>query len=70
MQRHIARGITQQDQSMWIALASMVLAGLAATRSPDAAAALAMAGRARRLPTSCRFRAGPSARPTASASRS
>ncbi|WP_029048158.1 M48 family metalloprotease [Cupriavidus sp. amp6] len=44
MQRHIARGITSQDQSMWIALASMVLAGLAATRSPDAAAALAMGG--------------------------
>jgi len=44
MQRHIARGITQQDQSTWIALASMVLAGLAATRSPDAAAALAMGG--------------------------
>lgn len=43
-QRHIARGITSQDQSMWIALASMVLAGLAATRSPDAAAALAMGG--------------------------
>nr|WP_238587402.1 M48 family metalloprotease [Cupriavidus sp. IDO] len=44
MQRHIARGITSQDQSMWIALASMVLAGLAATRSPDAAAALALGG--------------------------
>ncbi len=43
-QRHIARGITNQDQSMWIALASMVLAGLAATRSPDAAAALVMGG--------------------------
>ncbi|MGO4304887.1 M48 family metalloprotease [Cupriavidus sp. RAF12] len=44
MQRHIARGITNQDQSMWIALASMVLAGLAATKSGDAAAALAMGG--------------------------
>ncbi|RZT43054.1 putative Zn-dependent protease [Cupriavidus agavae] len=43
-QRHIARGITTQDQSMWIALASMVLAGLAATKSGDAAAALAMGG--------------------------
>ncbi|MWL86310.1 M48 family metalloprotease [Cupriavidus sp. SW-Y-13] len=43
-QRHIARGITSQDQSMWIALASMVLAGLAATKSGDAAAALAMGG--------------------------
>ena len=44
MQRHIARGITNQNQSMWIALASMVLAGLAATKSGDAAAALAMGG--------------------------
>ncbi|WP_454765511.1 beta-barrel assembly-enhancing protease [Cupriavidus campinensis] len=44
MQRHIARGITKQDESMWIALASMVLAGLAATKSGDAAAALAMGG--------------------------
>lgn len=44
MQRHIARGITSQDQSMWIALASMVLAGLAATKSGDAAAALALGG--------------------------
>nr|WP_318036281.1 M48 family metalloprotease [Cupriavidus pampae] len=44
LQRHIARGITSQDQSMWIALASMVLAGLAATKSGDAAAALAMGG--------------------------
>ena len=44
MQRHIARGITNQSQSMWIALASMVLAGLAATKSGDAAAALAMGG--------------------------
>lgn len=44
MQRHIARGITSQDQSMWIALAAMVLAGLAATKSGDAAAALALGG--------------------------
>ena len=44
MQRHIARGVNNQSQSMWIALASMVLAGLAATRSPDAAAALMMGG--------------------------
>ncbi len=44
MQRHIARGIPKQDESMWIALASMVLAGLAATKSGDAAAALAMGG--------------------------
>jgi predicted Zn-dependent protease len=43
-QRHIARGITTQEQSMWIGLASMVLAGLAATKSGDAAAALAMGG--------------------------
>ncbi len=44
MQRHIARGITKQDQSMWIALAAMALAGLAATKSGDAAAALAIGG--------------------------
>ncbi|MDK3026137.1 M48 family metalloprotease [Cupriavidus taiwanensis] len=58
MQRHIARGITQQDQSMWIALASMVLAGLAATRSPDAAAALAMGGQGAAIANQLSFSRG------------
>ena len=57
-QRHIARGITSQDQSMWIALASMVLAGLAATRSPDAAAALAMGGQGAALANQLSFSRG------------
>ncbi|MFS8976401.1 M48 family metalloprotease [Cupriavidus necator] len=58
MQRHIARGITSQDQSMWIALASMVLAGLAATRSPDAAAALAMGGQGAAIANQLSFSRG------------
>lgn len=36
LQRHIARGIDKQGESMWIALASILLAGLAATKSGDA----------------------------------
>lgn len=58
MQRHIARGITSQDRSMWIALASMVLAGLAATRSPDAAAALAMGGQGAAIANQLSFSRG------------
>ena len=58
MQRHIARGITTQDQSMWIALASMVLAGLAATKSGDAAAALAMGGQAAAISNQLSFSRG------------
>ncbi|WP_454720128.1 MULTISPECIES: beta-barrel assembly-enhancing protease [Cupriavidus] len=58
MQRHIARGITSQDQSMWIALASMVLAGLAATKSGDAASALAMGGQAAAVANQLSFSRG------------
>ena len=58
MQRHIARGITSQDQSMWIALASMVLAGLAATKSGDAAAALAMGGQGAAIANQLSFSRG------------
>lgn len=57
-QRHIARGISSQDQSMWIALASMVLAGLAASASPDAAAALAMGGQGAALANQLSFSRG------------
>ncbi|GJG93874.1 M48 family metalloprotease [Cupriavidus pauculus] len=57
-QRHIARGITSQDQSMWIALASMVLAGLAATKSGDAAAALAMGGQGAAIANQLSFSRG------------
>lgn len=46
LQRHIARGIDKQGESMWIALASILLAGLAATKSGDAAQALAVGGQA------------------------
>ncbi|TMS56892.1 M48 family metallopeptidase [Imbroritus primus] len=45
-QRHIARGIGKSEQSMWIALGSLLLAGLAASASPDAAQALALGGQA------------------------
>ena len=58
MQRHIARGITKQDESMWIALASMVLAGLAATKSGDAAAALAMGGQGAAIANQLSFSRG------------
>nr|WP_059410613.1 M48 family metalloprotease [Cupriavidus basilensis] len=58
MQRHIARGITSQDQSMWISLASMVLAGLAATKSGDAASALAMGGQAAAVANQLSFSRG------------
>ncbi|MBY4895441.1 M48 family metalloprotease [Cupriavidus sp. AU9028] len=57
-QRHIARGIGSSDQSMWIALASMVLAGLAATASPDAAAAVAMGGQGAALAHQLSFSRG------------
>ncbi|AXV82513.1 tetratricopeptide repeat protein [Ralstonia solanacearum] len=46
LQRHIARGIDKSGESMWIALASILLAGLAATKSGDAAQALAVGGQA------------------------
>ena len=46
LQRHIARGIDKSGESMWIALASLLLAGLAATKSGDAAQALAIGGQA------------------------
>ena len=46
LQRHIARGIDKSGESMWIALASILLAGLAATKSGDAAQALAIGGQA------------------------
>ena len=42
LQRHIARGIDKSGESMWIALASLLLAGL----SGDAAQALAIGGQA------------------------
>lgn len=58
LQRHIARGITSQDQSMWIALAAMVLAGLAATKSGDAAAALAMGGQGAAIANQLSFSRG------------
>lgn len=45
-QRHIARGIGKSEQSMWIALGTLLLAGLAANSSSDAAQALALGGQA------------------------
>ncbi|GIX24710.1 MAG: hypothetical protein KatS3mg122_1941 [Caldimonas sp.] len=45
-QRHIARGLTQQRQQSMLAIASMILGVMAASRSPDAANALITGGQA------------------------
>ena len=58
LQRHIARGIDKSGESMWIALASILLAGLAATKSGDAAQALAMGGQAAAVSNQLAFSRG------------
>ncbi len=58
LQRHIARGIDKSGESMWIALASILLAGLAATKSGDAAQALAVGGQAAAVSNQLAFSRG------------
>lgn len=48
-QRHIARGLAQQRQQSMLAIASMILGVMAASRSPDAANALITGGQAAAL---------------------
>lgn len=58
LQRHIARGVDKSGESMWIALASILLAGLAATKSGDAAQALAVGGQAAAVSNQLAFSRG------------
>jgi beta-barrel assembly-enhancing protease len=48
-QRHIARSLNQQRQQSMLAIASMILGVMAASRSPDAASALITGGQAAAL---------------------